>query len=182
MTYDSSYNNQGPGGYQPARPRVERKVVGGWTCAQYGGDPTKEVQYEVTEIPLRNGGHFFSVEFFKNYTKRDGTIGRSFNFPATKLRQLVEKINHYLMTYETGQNRGCYVFQPMPQQQPQPQVQPGYAPQQYSQPLPGYQAPPTQPAYGAAYGAPQQHQQLAPQQPQQGMVATPPPPGSGPSW
>lgn len=185
MTYNPSYNNQNPGGYQPAKPRVERKVVGGWTCAQYGGDPQKDIQYEITEIPTRKGGHFFSIEFFKNYTKRDGSVGRSFNFPASKIRDLVEKINHYLMTYETGQNRGCFVFQPMPQQVQSPQ--PGYG-----QPY-GYQQPP-QPQYHPGYGAaPQQGYPAYPPQPQQGyapspqpsqqeQVLSPPPPGSAPNW
>lgn len=181
MSYNPQYNNQHPQGFQPAKPRVERKVVASYTTQQYGGDPLKEIQYEVTEIPTRNGGVFFSIEFFKNYNKKDGSgMGRSFNFPTSKIRDLIEKINHFLMNYATGTDRGVYIFQPMAQQpQPQPVQQPqmGYP----QPPQPGY---PPHPQYGQPQYQPQQPQyqpQQQPAQPQQQMMQ-PPPPGSAPSW
>lgn len=176
---------QGPAAYKPPGD-----VVGGWRAADYGMEPGKCIEYEVVSIPTKQRGRFEKVTFFKAYKKKDGTLGQGFGFGPANMRELVERINHYLATYAPAEHRGRWVFehiQAQPQhvqipqqgyaQQPAPQYQQGYAPQpQYAQapqygqpPLPQGYAPQPAPQYDPQQQyaqAPQQQQpQGAPQQP-----------------
>lgn len=149
-----------------------REVIGGWSAAQYGMQPGKHIEYKVRQKPTARGGMWKTVQFFKPYAKKNGTMGEGTDFSFNQMKELVERINHFQNTY--GEEKGYFVWQPSgpamgvgapnPYQQQAQQVPPQY-PQQ-----PSYPAAPPAPAY--------------PQQPQQAPLPAPfPPPGNGgPKW
>lgn len=187
------------GGYQS-----NEQYIGGWHAAQSGMETGKHIEYKVTQRASAKG-LFKQVTFFKPYKKKDGTPGEGFGFALNKMKELVDRINHFMNMF--GEEKGYFVWQPMgagygqgqpasPQAPQYPQQQPQYgAPQQfappppaqpqYQQPMPqqGYGAPPA-PQYGAppvyhapaAYAPPQGHQE------QQQPAQQPPPPPTGQQW
>lgn len=165
---------------QPAQPQQSgwvdnRQVIGGWSAQQHGQTPGKYVEYKVFSKPTNKGGTFKTVEFFRPFQKKDGqwVNGREFNF--NQMRDLVDKINHFVNTY--GSEKGYFVWQPAETMQGVGQS-PGYPQQQQMYPAQQPQYAPPQQVYGApnpqAYGTPQDQsqQQYAPQ-PAPGRVPWP---------
>lgn len=172
----------GQPGQQPQQQqsggRQQRAIVGGWTAQQYGMEYGKHIEYIVERVEFKNGGGSNSVLFYKPYRKNDGTEGRGFSFMEGALKELVERINHYMMNY--AKNKGVFVFQPMANPQPAQQYQAPLAPPQYPQQV-GYpqQQQPMQQQQPVP-GYPPQYNPPAPQQPQQQQAQPLPPPGYPP--
>lgn len=142
----------------PAAYKAPGDVVGGWKAEQYGMEPGKCIEYEVVSIPTKQGGRFEKVTFFKAYKKKDGTPGQGFGFGPANMKELVERINHYLATYAPAEHRGRFVFEHIQAQPQHVQIpQQGYAPQGPQYAPPGY----------AQQQAPQSYVQQGPQYSQQ---------------
>lgn len=117
---------------------MQKQAIGGWTAAQNGLQPGRNVEYVVEQIQLQSGGTFRSVTFYKPYqSKKPEKLGqweRSFSFRIEDHAELIERINDMLQKFSNANGR--YAFQPNanvqtqqspiqqpPQQQPQPTQQ-----------------------------------------------------------
>lgn len=159
-----------------------RQIIGQWTAAQHGMETGKYIEYKVLSQPTAKGGVFKSVKFFKPYRKKNGTMGEGDSFHFNMMKELIERINHFVNTY--CEEKGFFIWQPggmmasvqQPQyQQPAPQYQQPAPPPVQQQPQ---WAPPQQQQFAApgyAPPAPQPQQQPAPQY-------TQPMPPNGPPW
>jgi hypothetical protein len=166
-----------PGGFAPQQNQIQpqqqaggtgwvdnRTVIGGWFASQYNMQTGKYIEYKVMSQPTAKGGIFKSVKFFKPYQKKNGTMGESDNFSFNQMKELVEKINHFVNTY--SDEKGYFIWQPagMTQGVGQPPAPQQYPPQSGYPPAPqGYPPQPQYPAQGQPAPMPPQ-QQFAPQQ------------------
>lgn len=109
-----------------------RNIIGGWAAEQYGLQKGKHVEYIVEEVATQRGQKFHSVSFFRPYQKSDGTLGKGFGYSENQLKELVERINHYIQHY--GREKGRFVFQHEQIGYGQPPQQPGWGqqPQQFA--------------------------------------------------
>lgn len=157
-----------------------RTVIGGWRAQDYGMESGKYIEYRVYSKPTSKGGIWKTVEFFKPYIRKNGQQGQGFSFSFNQMKELIEKVNHFINTF--CEEKGYFVWQPAGMaQQPQqvsypPQQQPMQAPPGYP-PQPSPQYPPQQQTF-AAPGYPPPQQQPAPAPVQPGAPGYPPPPGT----
>lgn len=148
-----------------------RTVIGGWSAVQHGMQTGKYIEYKVLSQPTAKGGIFKSVKFFKPYQKKNGTMGEGDSFSFNQMKELVEKINHFVNTY--GDEKGYFVWQAAgpTQGMGQPPAPQNYPPQYPPQAPQGY---PQYPAQGQPAPMPPQ-QQFAPQQQNFAAPGYPPP-------
>lgn len=123
-----------------------RQLIARWTAGENGFEVGKKIEYEVVESVTDKNQRFQSITFYKPYVKNTGEIGKAFGFDVDRgIPELIERINHFLMTYT--QRKGQYVFQPFGQQMQQPMGYQPVAPAPYGGPPPQmmpHQVPPAQ--------------------------------------
>lgn len=190
MSYNNNYPPP-PGQFQPQQPIQQqqasgsgwvdnRTVIGGWFASQNGMQTGKYIEYKVMSQPTQRGGVFKSVKFFKPFQKKNGQMGESDSFSFNQMKELVEKINHFMNTYT--EERGFFVWQSSAPTQGmgQPPAPQQYPPQQFAQapqyPQGQFAPPPQQQQFAPpppAFGAPQYPQQQAPAPAQQPMFPGP---------
>lgn len=179
---------------QPAQPGGwvdNSQYIGGWHAAQFGMQTGKYIEYKVTSRPTAKGGTYKQVTFFRPYEKKNKTWGEGTGFSFNQMKELVEKINHFINNF--CDEKGFFVWQPSVQMQgagnaaayPPPQQQ-QFAPPPYQQPAAprGYPQgmpyatppPPPQPVYQQP-AAPQYPQPAA--DPYGAPQQLPPPPAPG---